>query len=95
MAQKVCSLLTSPEKSQLLLTCGYYTSDSLTRIGKNIAAILKKSSDSYLQSVPPPNSASVDTSGRNRGYGSGTCGETPTNTAKYVVAEIPLSWWKT
>jgi hypothetical protein len=95
MAQKTCSLLTSPAKSQLLLTCGYSNTDYLSPTGKNIAAILRKNNDSYSPLGTQLSSALDAMWGLNPGPGNGTCGVTPTNTAKSLETEIPLSWWKT
>lgn len=49
MAQKVCSLLTSPEKSQQTPGSGCSSTDSDIPTGKTVAAILKKKEGLYSQ----------------------------------------------
>ena len=55
-------LLTSPEKFQQEPGSGFSNTDSVTPTGKNIAVILKKTSDSFSQLENPQTSQSVGTS---------------------------------
>ena len=95
MSQKVCYLLTSPEKSQQKPGNGSYNTDSHTPTGKNIPAILKPSTDSYSRSVPRWPFPSEDFwENQTDAPESGTSGGTATDTQKLSEKiNDPIELW--
>ena len=94
MAQKVCYLLTSPEKFQQQLSNGCSSGDSHIPTGKKPLATLLQKIGSSSKSANPWPFPLGDPLTREPEEESGTAGETPTDTQKSAEKGVPLSWWK-